>query len=49
LSLTLIRDFSPQQIEQISLSPNRRFAALVSFGPDQPGDQLWVFGLPGLP
>lgn len=46
LSLTLIRNFAPQQIEQISLSPNRRFAALVSFGPDQPGDQLWVFGLP---
>jgi len=49
LSLTLIRDFFPQHIEQISLSPNRRFAALVSFGPDRFGDQLWVFGLPGLP
>lgn len=43
--LTLIRDFGSQRIEQISLSPNRNFAALVSFGPAQPGAQLWVFGL----
>ncbi|MGE3725452.1 MAG: hypothetical protein AB7I41_07875 [Candidatus Sericytochromatia bacterium] len=46
LNLTLIRDFSPEQIEQISLSPNRRFAALVSFGSATLGDQLWIFALP---